>query len=238
MKRKTATVSTIAALVLATSAWAQTIPEQQWLRRPHRATLFVDGGIGVPIQPSIFKDVWNTTAPFTIGVGLAPLQWMDVNVVFTHASFGVSEIDAKREIAFLGVDEIQGGRIRTNRIMGTARFIAVPRARFNVFVEGGIGVFRTRADALVDTGEPPNSNTKVTITNNMDDVTGTALLFAVGSQYALNDYWTTYLKFSWNINAGGGFAPGRLVLGQGETPGPPDGDMQFAELAVGMMIRI
>jgi hypothetical protein len=72
----------------------------------------------------------------------------------------------------------------------------------------------------------------------MENVSGIHVGFGGGLQYALNDYWSTYTKFSWVINLNNDFAPKSLVAS-------PDGDdvitsdsMQYGIVVVGLIFRL
>ena len=231
----------VMAVVTATGASAQRLGEPQdesYMRIPHNFTVFVDAGIGVPTQPGPFRDSWNTTFPVSGGIGYSVVGWMDINFVASYASFSVNELEAKRQIGFVGVSEITGGSIKTIRYMGTARFIAAPSHQFNVYAEAGAGYFSTSATDLQITGREPNNPIEQSWTNTMDSVSGLAILFGVGGQYALNERWSAYTEFTWSVNQNGDFAPSNLLLAENEERSSGDGSMNMAIIAVGIMIRL
>lgn len=241
MKRYAGVVALVLVAAMCSAANAQRrttiIDDDSYIRVPHRFTITFDGGLAIPNGPGAFSDAWATTFPLDIGVGVAVFSWFDVNVVYSRTNFALITLDAKRNIAFLGVDEIVGGDISTTRYYGSARFIAVPEHQLNPFVEIGFGYYKTTAEDLVVTGEPPNSNIKVSFTNRMKDMSGLAMTFGLGTQYALNRNWSAYTKFMWNINSGGDFAPSNLIRSQNGALSSGDGDQQFANLVAGLMIR-
>lgn len=229
-------VGTILA-ALSAPAYAQQAIEDKYLRIPHNFTLFFDGGIAVGSNPVPFKEAWNSATPFQVGFGVSVFPWFDVNFVYSHASYGANILEVKRQIAFLGVDETEGGSITTDRFLGTARFLAVPSQRANPFVEVGLGLFKTSAEAVTVSGREANSTVDVNFLNEMPDVDGISVNFGAGLQYALSGRWSTYIKFIWTINQNSDFAPGNLLLGQNEPEGEPDGNQVFSALSVGLMIR-
>jgi hypothetical protein len=231
MRRNVGIALLVVMVVLAAAdASAQRLGEPQddtYLRIPHRFTVFLDAGIGVPTQPGPFRDSWNTTFPVSAGIGYSVLGWMDINFLASYASF-----------SFVGVSEITGGSIKTVRYMGTARFIAAPSQQFNVYAEAGAGYFSTSAEDLEITGREPNNPIEQSWTNTMDAVSGLAILIGVGGQYALNERWSAYTEFTWNINQNGDFAPSNLLLAEDEERSTGDGSLNMAVIAVGIMIRL
>lgn len=242
MRRNVGIVALVALVVImAADARAQRLgeePEETYMRIPHRFTIFVDAGLAVPTQPAEFRDSWDTDFPFAAGVGLAVFGWMDVNFVASYANFGVNELEAKRQIGFVGVSEISGGDITTIRYLGTVRFIAVPSHRFNPYAELGLGYFKTSATELTISGHEPNNPIEQSWTNTMDTVSGLSINFGFGGQYALNDRWSAFTNFIWTINQNGDFAPSNLLLDQDEPPVEGQGSQHLATISVGLMIRL
>lgn len=242
MRRNAGIVALVAlVMMMAAEVRAQRLGEEQeetYMRIPHHITIFVDAGIAVPTQPGPFRDSWNTAFPVEGGIGLAVFGWLDLNFVASYASFSVDELEAKRQIGFVGVTEITGGTIKTIRYLGTARFIAVPSHRFNPYAEVGLGYFKTSATELSITGREPNNPQEMSWTNTMDPVSGLSINFGFGGQYALNESWSAYTKFIWTINQNGDFAPTNLLLGQGEPQVSGQGSQHMATISVGLMIRL
>lgn len=212
--------------------------DEHYIRTPHRYQLFLDGGLSIPTGPGDFSHSWATTLPIQLGAGVTIFPWLDVNAVYSRSHFGSITLDAKRKIDFIGVDQTTGGDISTTRFYSSVRFLAVPQQQLNPLVEIGVGYFKTTANKLTVSGNPPNLGAKVTFVNQMNDESGLAITFGVGAQYALNTDWSTYAKFMWNINSASGFAPSNLLLHHNEAPGSGDGNQQFANIVVGLMIRI
>lgn len=220
----------------ATTAFAQ---DDVYVRRPHRITVWLEGGLAIPSTPSQFKSLWNTTWPFSGGVGVAIFSWLEVAGGLRYGSFGISEIPAKSAIGLMSTASIDGGSIHVLEYFGTARFIAVPSQRVNPYAELSLGVFKIKGDdlniAATETGLPPTPAR----TNTMQDVNGVTFQFGGGLQYALNDYWTTYSKFVWTIDLNKDFSPSTLVA----SPDKPDqqfesGNLQYGTVVVGIMLRI
>ena len=242
MRRNVGVALVVAMVVLtAANASAQRLGEPQeetYMRIPHHFTVFVGAGIGVPTQPGPFRSSWNTTFPVEAGIGYAVFGWMDINFVASYASFSVNELEAKREIGFVGVSEITGGTIKTVRYMGSARFIAVPSHRFNPYTEVGVGYFSTTATDLEISGREPNNPVEQAWTNTMDDVSGISVSIGVGGQYALNERWSAFTEFAWAFNQNGGFAPSNLLLAEDAERSTGDGSQNIAAIMVGLMIRL
>ena len=241
--RRNVGIALLAAVVVLTAveASAQRFgdpQEEKYLRIPHRFTLFADLGIGVPTGPGPFKDAWNVTFPISGGIGYSVVAWMDVNFVASYAKFSLNDLEAKRQIAFLGITEAEGGDITTIRYLGTVRFLAVPNARFNPYTELGLGYFKTSADDLIVTGREPNNPIERSFTNTMEPVSGLSVNVGVGAQYALNERWSTYTEFTWTVNQNGDFAPSNLLLPENGTPIEGDGSQNMVALLVGIMIRM
>ena len=202
--------------------------EDTYFRRPHNFVVYADMGIAISSAPGAFADAWNTTLPFTLGLGYAPLSWLEVSGSFSYFSFGNNALESKRQIGYQGVQSVQGGSITTLQFLGRARFVAIPNLRFNPFLEASLGYFTTSAEDL----EIEN-----VLVRSMDSVSGPSVSFGAGAQYALNEYWSAYTRYTWSINRNGDFAPGNLVrpLGAPEVEG---GNQQYSALVVGIMIRI
>ena len=205
--------------------------EAPYLRTPHRFTLSLDGGIAVPAAPEIYKEAWNTTLPIEIGFGYSVFPWLEIGVVLSSANFGSNSLEAKRQIDFLGTQTVDGGDISTKKFLVNTRFIAVPNQRVNPFLEFGIGAFTTTATDLEVDG---------VFTNTMNDASGMAINIGMGLQYALNEGWSTYTKFDWSINIDSSFAPSDLLINPTvETPSVEgDGSQQYANILVGLMVRL
>lgn len=224
-------------LGVASESLAQT---DEYIRRPHRFTVWMDGGLAIPSQPAEFSDLWNTTWPFSGGVGVSVFSWLEVSGGLRYGSFGISEIPAKSAIGIVTTAAIDGGSITVLEYFGTARFIAVPSQRVNPYAEVSVGAFDISADDL--NVEETSSGPFVTpaFTNSMENVSGIHTAFGAGIQYALNDYWSAYTKFTWTINLNDDFTPRRLVARPDDDENTEyNGDsMQYGLVSVGIMIRL
>jgi hypothetical protein len=202
--------------------------EVKYLRVPHRYQIFVDGGIALPSLPGVFNDHWNTAFNFGIGFGVSIQPWLEVNGSYSYASFALNAIEAKGKIRYTGVEEVQGGLVTTNVISGSVRFLAVPKARTNPYVEVGVGAFTSKGDDVIIEG---------VLRNSMEEVSGISVWPAVGIQYAMSERWSAYSRFTYMINLNSDFAPGDLLLPPGGgTPTIGDNEV-ISSILVGVMIR-
>jgi hypothetical protein len=236
MKRSIVTILVGLVITGATSqALAQT---ETYIRRPHRITVWMDGGLAIPSQPSEFSDLWNTTWPFSGGVGLSIFSWLEVAGGVKYGSFGISEIPAKSAIGLVSTAAIDGGSIAILEYYGTARFIAVPSQRVNPYAEVSVGAFRITGEDLeveaTDSGPEPIPG----FTNTMEDVDGIHVSVGAGIQYALDEYWTAYSTFTWNLNLNDDFAPRSLVQRASRDAEITSDSMQYGLVSVGIMIRL
>jgi len=217
---------------LSGTAAAQTLGRQQveekYLRIPHRFQILVEGGTALPTDPGMFNDYWNSSFQFGIGFGVSIFPWFEVNASYGGASFAVKAIDSKTVIDYQGTGSIEGGTISTTIFAGTARFIAVPKARTNPFIELSVGTFSTKADRLFIEGE---------FSNEMEEVSGIMVAPGLGIQYAMNERWGAYARYSYTINLNEDFAPGDLLLSPGEEP-TVGGNQIITSLMIGLMYRI
>jgi predicted porin len=61
---------------------------------------------------------------------------------------------------------------------------------------------------------------------------------AVGLQYALNERWNAYTKYTYAVNLNQDFAPGDLLLPAGETTPTVGGNQVISSIIVGIMFKI
>lgn len=226
----------VVVLGAATAAFAQ---DDVYIRRPHRVTLWIEGGLAIPSTPSQFKSLWNTTWPFSGGVGVSIFPWLEVAGGLKYGSFGISEIPAKSAIGLMSTASIEGGSVHVLEYFGTARFIGVPSQRINPFAEVSVGTFKIKADdlkiAATETGLPPTPAS----TNTMETVNGINFAFGGGLQYALTDYWSAYTKFIWSIDLNSDFSPSTLVASPNkENQVFESGNLQYGSVIVGLMLRL
>jgi opacity protein-like surface antigen len=227
MRRKLA-LALVLVLALGTAGVAHA-QDDTYFRRPHNLVLYADLGLAMPAAPGAFRDAWNTTLPFTVGLGYAPLAWLDVSGSFSYLSFGNNALESKRQIGYQGVENVRGGGITTLQFLGRARFIGIPSQRFNPFLEASLGYFTTSAEDL----EIEN-----VLVYTMDSVSGPSVSFGAGAQHALNENWSAYTRFTWTINRNADFAPANLVRPVGAPEVEGEGNQQYSALAVGIMIRM
>ena len=225
-------------LLLATVASEALAQTDTYIRRPHRITIWLDGGLAIPSQPSEFSDLWNTTWPFSGGVGVSIFSWFEVAGGVKYGSFGISEIPAKSAIGVVTTAAIDGGSISVLEYFGTARFIAVPSQRANPYAEVSLGLFETSAEDLTVEATDSGPEQTPAFTNTMESVNGIHVSFSAGIQYALNESWTAYSKFAWNMNLNNDFAPRTLVAGPSGEEDVPSDSMQYGLVSVGIMIRL
>jgi hypothetical protein len=110
----------------------------------------------------------------------------------------------------------------------------VPKARTNPFIEIGIGAFSTKADDLTI----KNSQTDAFIVHNtMENVSGMCFVPSVGLQYAMNERWTAYTKWTYALNLNDDFAPGDLLLPTDSTEKTVGGRQVISAITVGVMIK-
>ena len=104
----------------------------------------------------------------------------------------------------------------------------MPKARTNPFVEVGVGAFSTKADDLKVEG---------VLQNKMETVSGICVVPSVGIQYAMNERWTAYTKYTYAFNLNKDFAPGDLLLPVGETTKTIGDDQRISAIIVGLIIK-
>jgi opacity protein-like surface antigen len=230
MKRAVLLLGLFACMVDATASFAQfgEEREEKYLRVPHRWQIFMDGGIGMPTDPGLFNDFWNTAFQFGIGAGIVIFPWLEVNANYNSTSFSNNDIASKEKLQYQGVEDVEGGTIYTTMYYGSARFIAVPKARTNPFIEVGVGAFSTKADDLEVEG---------VVQNSMETVSGMCVVPSAGIQYAMNERWSAYTKYAYAFNLNKDFAPGNLLLPANATT-PTIGDNQrISAIIVGLIIK-
>jgi predicted porin len=60
---------------------------------------------------------------------------------------------------------------------------------------------------------------------------------AVGIQYAMNERWSAYTKYTYAVNFNKDFAPGDLLLPVGETTKTVGDDQRISSIGVGLLIK-
>ena len=231
MKRAVLLLALIACVVNSTPARAQfgvEEVEEKYLQVPHRFQIFADGGIGLNTDPGLFNDFWNSAFQFEAGFGFVVFPWLEVNGTFNSLSFGNNSIESKEKLEYEGVRAVEGGTIHTKMYFGSARFLAVPKARTNPYIELGVGGFSTKADDLVIEG---------VVQNSMKAVSGMCIVPAAGIQYAMNESWSAYTKYTYAVNLNKDFAPGDLLLPAGATTRTVGGNQVISSIVVGLLYK-
>ena len=231
MKRAVLLLGLIAFVASAAPAWAQLAGEEReekYLQVPHRFQIFMDGGIGLPTDPGLFNDFWNTAFQFGIGGGMVIFPWLEINGTYNSLSFANNDIKSKEKTGYQGTKDLVGGTIHTKMYWGSARFIAVPHARTNPYIEVGVGGFSTKADDLIIEG---------VLQNSMAPVSGMCFVPCAGLQYAMNERWSAYTKYTYAMNLNNDFAPGDLLLPAGSTTKTKGGNQIISSITVGVMIK-
>jgi len=220
--------------------WAQTSrqpAEVKYLRVPHRFQIFVDGGMAQPSAPGVFNDYWNTAFNLDIGFGVSIRPWLEVNASYCRTSFALNAIEAKGKIKYTGIEEVQGGSVSTRVFSGSVRFLAVPKARTNPYVEIGVGAFSSTAEDVIIEDDNSDADANPQVHNSMEDVSGISVWPAVGIQYAMSDRWSTYSRFTYMMNLNSDFAPGDLLLPPGGGTPTIGGNLVISSIIVGLMAR-
>ncbi len=227
------TVLVLQFVVLWDPAQAQQREEPKYLRLPHRFQIFLEGGIALPTKPSLMKDMWNSGFDFGIGAGMSIFPWLEVNGGFNTMSFSLDALKAKSALNYQGIADVEGGTITTRLFYGSARFLAVPKARTNPYAEVAVGYFRTAAeDVFVQDGRPPGD-----LINSMPDVSGMMVAPSVGLQYALSDYWSAYARYTYVATLNDQFSPGDLLQPVSGSREDPTGSLVIQAITVGIMVR-
>jgi hypothetical protein len=231
MKRAVLLLGLISLLANAVPASAQLggeEREEKYLQVPHRFQIFMDGGIAMPADPGLFNDFWNTAFQFGFGGGMVIFPWLEVNGTYNSMSFANNDIASKEKVGYQGVNDLVGGTVHTKMYWGSARFIAVPHARTNPYIELGVGGFSTKADDLTIEG---------VVRNTMTPVSGMCFVPCVGIQYSMNERWTAYSKYTYAMNLNSDFAPGDLLLPAGSTTKTVGDKQIISTITVGVMIK-
>jgi hypothetical protein len=211
------------------NAFAQ---EDEWLRIPYRFTISLEGGIGMPLKPAAFNDLWNASFPVSIAFGYVVVPYVEVRGWLTYATWGISEIPAKDAIGIGGVTETTGGSITTMLYGGSAKIIPFPKSRLMPYVEFGGGYFQASGDGLVVT-----QNEVPIHSNAMDDASGPAFLAVFGMEYGINERWNAFAEIDYYAGFDDTFSPGNLVLGPNEDP-VEGGSLNIATVVLGIVLKI
>jgi len=71
----------------------------------------------------------------------------------------------------------------------------------------------------------------------MANVSGMCFVPSLGIQYAMNERWTAYTKYTYAVNLNQDFAPGDLLLPAGATTKTEGGNQVISAILVGIMIK-
>jgi hypothetical protein len=211
--------------------------EEEWIRTPFRWTVSADAGLGMPLQPGAFGDLWNASFPVTVALGYVIIPQVEVKGWLTYAKWGISEIPAKEHMELppstgQGVTEISGGSITTLLYGASARIVPLPNSRMNPFLEVGGGFFQASGeDVTVTLDNNPQ------FTNDMADASGPVLQLALGMEYGINEVWNVYAEANYYVGFDETFAPGDLVRPEGE-PRTEGGNLQFLTIVLGIVLKI
>jgi len=220
----------IAALVLMTTATGVFAQEEDWLRIPYKVSVAADIGIGVPMDPSTFSNLWNTSIPASISIGYLIIPQIEIQGWLTYATWGISGIPAQQEIGEVGVFEVSGGTITTLWYGAAVKYYPLPNSRIMPTVTVGGGLFQATAEDLVLESSPP-------LVNEMEDSDGPAFLVGLGMEYAINERWNVYTEFKYLRGFSDTFAPANLLLGPNEEPVPGE-DIGIGIIILGILLKI
>lgn len=227
---KVTAILLLTALVLLSGAIEVIAQDDSYVRAPYRIVFTLDTGIGIPSQPSVFSDLWNSTLPFTVTAGYAPFSWMEVVGTFSYGKWSISEIPAKDAIGHTGIEEVSGGAIATMTYGAMAKFMPFPNLRVLPFAVVGAGFFRASAEDL----EVEN-----VLVNKMEGVDGPMFHGGGGLEYAFNENWNVFTEFTWTVCLNGDFKPESLLLNVNQVVDPgAGGDLQYGALTLGIKLKI
>jgi outer membrane protein W len=189
-------------------------------------------GIGMPLKPSAFNDLWNASFPISLGLSYVIIPHVEVKGWATYASWSISEIPAKDAIGLGGVTEISGGTITTLLYGGSAKIVPFPKSRIIPYVEVGGGYFQASGEDLTVTHEGQTD-----LDNSMPDASGPVFTTVLGMEYGFNERWNVYAEIDYYAGFSSDFAPGDLVLGPDEPP-TEGGDLNIATVVLGLILKI
>jgi hypothetical protein len=233
----------LTALLLLPVADRAVAQEDEWVRTPYRFTIALDGGIGTPIGPGNFNDLWNASFPASATLGYLVIPQISVKGWVTYARWGISEIPANNA---LGVDEmiggasgsrvteISGGTISTTLFGGSAEYFPFPNNRILPSVEIGVGYFLASGE---DLSVVHIANGDTLVANTMADADGPAFLGAVTMGYDINERWNVNASFRYYLGISDTFAPGELTR---RPNGPPaeTGNLEFVTIVLGIILKM
>jgi hypothetical protein len=107
-------------------------------------------------RPRSVQRLLEYRVPVRIGGGMVIFPWLEVNGTYNKLSFSNNDIASKEKVEYEGVADIKGASVHTTMFWGSARFVAVPHARTNPYIEIGVGGFKSKGDDL--TIDDPQKN--------------------------------------------------------------------------------
>jgi opacity protein-like surface antigen len=215
---------------VANDAFAQ---DEDWLRIPYRVTISVDAGVGMPLRPEAFNDLWNAAFPATISLGVVVIPQIEIKGWYTYASWGISEIPAKNAINYPGVTDIDGGGVKTTMYGASAKVIALPNSRIMPYLEVGGGYFTASGDDLIVTEDGAEI-----FSNSMEDASGPVFTIAGGMQYGVNERWDVFTEFNYYMGFSDDFSPGSLVQRSNATDPADAGNLHIATIVLGLTLKL
>ena len=222
----------LAALVLLPTVDRAFAQEDEWLRFPYHVAVSLEGGIGMPLQPSAFNDLWNASFPVSFGVSYVVIPYVEIKGWVTYAKWSISEIPAKDAIGIGGVTEISGGSVTTLFYGASAKITPFPKSRMLPYIEVGGGGFQGSGEDLTVT-----QGGDEVLTNSMSSASGPAFLGVFGMEYGFNERWNVYAEGDYYVGFSSSFAPGDLVLDQNDPP-TEGGNCNVATVVLGIILKI
>jgi len=207
--------------------------EELWLRSPLKFSLSAELGIGMPLGPDDFNDLWNASFPVTLAFGYAVIPYVEVKGWVTYSSWGISSLTAKEAIGIGGVTTIDGGGITVVMYGVSVKVNPFPNSRMAPYIEIGGGAYQATADDLTVTEDG-----QVIISNSMDDASGGLITGAFGMQYGINERWTAYSEFNYYYGLGESFAPGNLLLRNESDPEVEGSSLQIGSIVLGISLGL
>jgi hypothetical protein len=218
-------------LPIANDAFAQ--EEEELVSSPYRLSFALDAGVGMPLRPEAFNDLWNASFPVSVSLGYVVIPRIEIRGWFTYASWGLSGIPAKNAIGVPGVTDIEGGGITTMLYGVSGKVIAVPDSRIMPFLELGGGYFQASGEDLKVTEDGQEI-----VNNSMEDASGPVFTIAGGMEYGINERWNVYAKLNYYAGFSDSFAPASLIQQPGATTTPEAGDLHIATIVLGIVLKM
>jgi hypothetical protein len=222
----------LAALVLLPAVDCAFAQEDEWLSFPYRVAISLKGGIGMPLRPDVFNDLWNAAFPVSLGLNYVIIPHFEVKGWLTYANWSLSEIPAKDAIGIGGVTEISGGSVNTLLYGLSGKIVPFPKSRMTPYIELGGGYFNATGEDLTITQDGAT-----VVSNSMESSSGPVFLGVFGMEYGFNERWNVCAEFDYYIGFTDLFAPGDLLR---DTDDPPTegSDLHIATVMLGIILKI